>query len=288
MPPAFSAAITRPTSRPSSSTPAAPPSTRNINGNNPLNNLTLNGGVLTSTSGQSTWGAWNINGTVTATGNSTITNSGGANQETLLASGTGATTTTMNVVNASDLLTITTSLLNGRDTASPYTAHATGLTKTGAGALTLTGTNTYTGTTTVSNGVLQLTSATATGLATNSSVKLFTASGSLDLNFTGTNQVAALYIDGVAQPNGVYGAAGTHITGTGYLKVVAITPPTLTMTNLGGGQLQFSWTGSGNLQAQTNSLSVGLGTNWVDYPGASPVTITINPANGSVFYRVKQ
>jgi hypothetical protein len=72
------------------------------------------------------------------------------------------------------------------------------------------------------------------------------------------------------------------------VSAVSSAPPTLNVANLGGGQLQFSWTGGGTLQAQTNSLSVGLGTNWVDYPGASPVTITIDSANGSVFYRVKQ
>jgi autotransporter-associated beta strand protein len=72
------------------------------------------------------------------------------------------------------------------------------------------------------------------------------------------------------------------------LTVPSLTPPTLNFVNLGGGSLQFSWTGGGTLQAQTNSLSVGLGTNWVDYPGSSPVTVPMNPANGSVFFRVKQ
>ena len=72
------------------------------------------------------------------------------------------------------------------------------------------------------------------------------------------------------------------------LTVAPLTPPTLNFTNLGGGSLQFSWTGGGNLQTQTNSLNVGLGTNWVDYPGSSPVTVPVNPTNGSVFFRVKQ
>jgi fibronectin-binding autotransporter adhesin len=72
------------------------------------------------------------------------------------------------------------------------------------------------------------------------------------------------------------------------LTAPALTPPTLSFTNLGGGNLQFTWSGGGTLQAQTNSLSIGLGTNWVDYPGSSPVTVPISPANGSVFFRVKQ
>lgn len=43
------------------------------------------------------------------------------------------------------------------------------------------------------------------------------------------------------------------------------------------------------LQAQTNSLANGLGTNWVDVAGATLVNstnFTINPANGAVFYRL--
>ena len=43
------------------------------------------------------------------------------------------------------------------------------------------------------------------------------------------------------------------------------------------------------LQAQTNSLNAGLGTNWVTIPGTSSVittNLTINPANPSVFYRL--
>jgi hypothetical protein len=44
-----------------------------------------------------------------------------------------------------------------------------------------------------------------------------------------------------------------------------------------------------HLQAQTNSLSAGLGTNWITIPGSDTVTstnIVINPANGAVLYRM--
>jgi Concanavalin A-like lectin/glucanases superfamily len=75
-----------------------------------------------------------------------------------------------------------------------------------------------------------------------------------------------------------------------YVPVPPGTVPILNYTNVGGGQLQFSWTGSGILQSQTNSLSAGLGTNWVDYPGGgtSPVTVPVDASQGSVFFRVKQ
>jgi len=43
------------------------------------------------------------------------------------------------------------------------------------------------------------------------------------------------------------------------------------------------------LQTQTNSLSTGLGANWVDVPGSSSVNtevVPLNPTNPAVFYRM--
>jgi len=40
---------------------------------------------------------------------------------------------------------------------------------------------------------------------------------------------------------------------------------------------------------QTNSLGAGLGTNWVDVAGSTTVNsvnATLDPANGTVFYRM--
>ncbi|MEI6075060.1 MAG: autotransporter-associated beta strand repeat-containing protein [Verrucomicrobiota bacterium] len=146
--------------------------------------------------------------------------------------------------------------------------------------------NNYSGNTTVNGGTLKL------GLANLSAASTVTvASGAiLELDFGVANTVKSLILGGVTQPAGVYDSTtgAPYITGSGSLLVASSAPPTLNVASLGGGHLQFSWTGGGTLQAQTNSLGAGLGTNWVDYPGASPVTITINPANGSVFYRVKQ
>lgn len=76
----------------------------------------------------------------------------------------------------------------------------------------------------------------------------------------------------------------------GSITVATVTaePPTLNVTQAGN-SLQFSWTQGGyKLQAQTNSLNVGLNNNWADYPGGgtSPVSVPVNPANGAVFFRL--
>ena len=72
---------------------------------------------------------------------------------------------------------------------------------------------------------------------------------------------------------------------------VNTSPPPIILS-FSGGVLSLSWpTNAGwTLQTQTNSLSKGLGTNWVDVPGSTSITstnITVNPALPTVFYRLK-
>lgn len=68
---------------------------------------------------------------------------------------------------------------------------------------------------------------------------------------------------------------------------ITVAGPTLNMTQTGN-VLNFSWDGSYKLQAQTNTLSVGLSNNWGDYPGGgtSPVSVTMDPSKGTVFFRL--
>ena len=80
------------------------------------------------------------------------------------------------------------------------------------------------------------------------------------------------------------------LAGLGSIKVLTSSPlplPTLGMS-AAGTTLTFSWDGPFKLQAQTNSLSVGIGSNWGDYPGGatSPVSVTVNPTNPAVFFRL--
>jgi hypothetical protein len=84
------------------------------------------------------------------------------------------------------------------------------------------------------------------------------------------------------------GPAGTFAPFLSF-NVGAPTPPTLNYAVTGGGAgINFSWTGSFKLQAQTNNLSTGLSGAWSDYPGGgtSPVAVPVDPAQGTVFFRL--
>ena len=176
------------------------------------------------------------------------------------------------------------------------TAGKVALTKTGSGILILTGTNTYTGNTTVNGGILDISQAT---LATNSTVTV-AASTHLQLDFTVTNTVASLVLNGVSQPSGVYNSTtgSPYITGVGSLLVpssLASNPTNITFS-VTGNTLAMTWPGDHLgwiLQSQTNALNVGLNlstNDWFDVAGSSSVTnttITINPANPTVFYRLR-
>lgn len=84
---------------------------------------------------------------------------------------------------------------------------------------------------------------------------------------------------------------GTFNPLTGELTVTSVPgPPTLNAVQ-SGNSLQFSWAnlnGVYHLQAQTNSLSVGISTNWSNYSSGNTnsMTVPIDPANGAVFYRL--
>lgn len=68
--------------------------------------------------------------------------------------------------------------------------------------------------------------------------------------------------------------------------------PTNIVFSVTGGNLTLSWPSDHTgwqLQAQTNSLAVGLSTNWSNVPNSTnvnQVTIPINLTNGGVFYRL--
>jgi autotransporter-associated beta strand protein len=88
-----------------------------------------------------------------------------------------------------------------------------GLTKSGVGTFTLTGSNSYSGGTTVNGGTLSLGTINA---GNNSSTVTIAGSGAfLKLNFAGTDTVARLFIGPSQKPAGTYGHSSTGATNGG-------------------------------------------------------------------------
>jgi autotransporter-associated beta strand protein len=88
-----------------------------------------------------------------------------------------------------------------------------------------------------------------------------------------------------------------NLTSSGIIQVATAVPavstvPTNIVATVSGDTLTLSWPADHTgwtLQVQTNSLTTGLNTNWFDVAGSittNLVNTTINPANGSVFYRM--
>jgi hypothetical protein len=143
--------------------------------------------------------------------------------------------------------------------------------------------NNYHGDTTVNNGILEVLS--VNGISPNSAYRLNTTQGKLQLDYTGTANVRQLWIDGVQQPNGVYGSAQTTaITGPGTLTITGYASPVTLNVSRSGNTLTFSWAGVYKLEAKTNDINGP----WFNYPGcsSSPVNVPIDSAHTSVFYRL--
>lgn len=101
-----------------------------------------------------------------------------------------------------------------------------GLTKTGSGTLTLSGANSYSGVTTVTQGTLAIGVA---GLAAATNVWV-TSGATLDLTSGTSVSIRKLYLDGLVQASGVYGAPGSGaqfergcLAGAGTLTVTGAT-----------------------------------------------------------------
>ena len=128
--------------------------------------------------------------------------------------------------------------------------------------------------------------ANPSGTLSGTRATLTPASGALATN------VAALKFDFTSPPpeNGYCGYSEIQVFGDP--TFVTATNPTNITVQLTGNNLTLSWPGDHTgwrLQVQTNDLTVGLGTNWVDVIGATTtnqMSFSIDPASGSVFYRM--
>lgn len=92
-------------------------------------------------------------------------------------------------------------------------------------------------------------------------------------------------------PSGIGANNRTWYDGLGYAIVVSTTPPTLT-NNLSGGTLTLSWPAAHTgwrLQAQTNPVALGLGTNWFTVPGSAvtnQMSFPVAAGAETIFYRL--
>lgn len=96
--------------------------------------------------------------------------------------------------------------------------------------------------------------------------------------------------------NGLAYTWNNNIAVDGSIQVASVTTainplPGAIQFGLSGNTLNLSWPTNAGwiLQSQTNSLSTGLSTNWVNVVGSTSVTnvsVTIDPSEGSVFYRM--
>ncbi len=117
---------------------------------------------------------------------------------------------------------------------------ATSITKAGSGTWTLSGANTYSGTTRVQAGTLAITRSDALGGGTLE----ITTGARLRLDYIGTRRISALTFDaGAARPNGTYGSSSssatnkddTRFSGPGTVTVGPVTSPTTTTLARTGG-----------------------------------------------------
>jgi len=144
-----------------------------------------------------------------------------------------------------------------------------GITKTGAGTLSLGATNTYTGNTIVNLGTLSL---ATDSLADTSTVSLATGT-TLNLTHAATDTINALFIGGVQQASGLYksstgegaGTVLTELSGTGKLQVT--TGPSSTFASWMAGYdfsafpgADLSATGDADNDGITNLIEQVLGT----------------------------
>jgi autotransporter-associated beta strand protein len=117
-------------------------------------------------------------------------------------------------------------------------------TKLGSGELVLSGNLSYSGNTTISAGTLTLRGANAANEASTVSIG---STAFLNLNFAGSDTVAALFINGVQKPAGTYTAANSSgaILGTGSLIVTSgpvvtdTTPPVIALN--GSASIAVNW-----------------------------------------------
>ena len=107
-------------------------------------------------------------------------------------------------------------------------------------------------------------------------------------------RTGAVDTDAISLPALGPGLTWNWTPGNGTLSVIQsiATNPTNLTAVVNGSHLDLSWPADytgWRLEVQTNSLGVGIATNWSTWPGSAAtnaVSVPIDPANPTVFYRL--
>jgi autotransporter-associated beta strand protein len=215
--------------------------------------------------------------------------------ENLVISGTGASNTgAVDVVDGSHTIAGTVTLagnstidVSSSDDTLTFSQVVSGssntLTKTGAGALTLSNNNTYTGNTTVSQGTLNLTGSidgnlvvaggTATGGTNSNAVAgaLTLSSGTISPNTTGTRGVYNIKGSGTStwtggtyvwDVSGGMGSSGTDSDSNGYYEASGASDGTLYDILAFSGALDFNGSSANSITIDVNSYGAYTGYHW--------------------------
>jgi autotransporter-associated beta strand protein len=199
------------------------------------NSSTNLSGVISGIGGVTKFGS----GVQTLTGTNTYTGATTISAGTLqLGDGgtTGSLSTSSTITNNGNLIiNRSNAVTQGTDFSASAIVGSGSLTQAGTGTTTLIATNTYIGNTTVLAGTLRLGNGTSsTNLADNANVIVATEA-MLDLDYSGTDQIRALWVDGLQMPPGIYSSTTGFITG----------PGTLTVTNGSASASYAAWSGRG-------------------------------------------